>query len=195
MANKNEALKKITNALFLPEAEAQNMLTAYQLERKNRLMFCVSKIMSNPMTPDREIVEFLMGGCGGNCTAISQTQAYRDLSSLIQIVGNVKNASKAWIRYTIAEATKETYAIAKEKGDSKGMNGAVANLGKYTRADKNDDAFNFDDMLPPVFEPTDDVTVLGDIEVIPNLEKRRQELRALLKNPNTTNITDAEIVE
>ena len=54
-------------------------------------------------------------------------------------------------------------------------------MGKYSRAEKEDGARDFTQMLPPVFEPTDDVTGLPGIAPMPDLEERRQRLRAIHK--------------
>ena len=96
----------------------------------------------------------------------------------------------------IVEGAKEAFDIAKTKQDGKAMAAALDKIGKYTRADKDDDAFDFSKLTPPSFEPSDDVTLLGDVEKIPNLEERRKTLRRLFSplNPPKGDFIDAEII-
>ena len=54
---------------------------------------------------------------------------------------------------------------------------ALDKIGKYQRVDQVDDnGFSFEDMIPPNFEFTPDVSVLN-IKQMPDLEKRRRDLR------------------
>lgn len=182
--------EKIEKCLYLPEDEAMQYLTPSQLEIKKRLMLCVTKMLSDPLIPDVEIVNFLMAGCGGPCLAISQTQAYRDVAALKKMVGSIQLSSKAWYRHMIIEGAKEGVRIAKIKNDSKGIAANIDKIGKYTRADKNDDSFDFSLMIPPVLEPTDDVSVLEGMEKIDNLEDERKAFRALFKKEMKKNAED-----
>lgn len=193
MSAKQEAIKKIEKVLFLSDREASEVLTPTQLERKKRLMICVSKKMDNPMISDKELVDFMTAGCDGACSMVTISTAYRDVAALTRIFGNIQLAAKSWYRYMIVEGAKEAFKISKEMKDGKGMAAALDKIGKYTRADKEDDAFDWERMIPPSFEPTDDVSVLGDdLEKIPNVEERRKELRQLF---NKRNVKDAEIID
>lgn len=191
MSAKQDALKKIEQVLFLSEQEASQTLTPTQLERKNRLMLGVSKKMDNPMISDKELVDFFTTGCDGICNKVTLSTAYRDVAALTKMFGNIQLAAKSWYRYIIIEGAKEAFKIGKSMNDSKGMSAALDKIGKYTRADKEDDGFDFELLEKPSFEPTDDVTILG-IEEIPNLEAERQRLRNLF---NKKNFSDAEIIK
>lgn len=184
--------KKIEQALFLPKEDAEKLLTPDQMERKERTMLCVVKRMDNPLITDKELVDFLMGGCGGNAKKVSQTQAYRDIAFTLSIVGNIKNASVAWTRYLVVEGAKKAYSIAETAKDAKGMAAALKIITEVTRANKNYEKFDFSAMEAPNWEVTDDVAVLGDTEKIKNPHKRAEELRQLFKYGN---VKDAEIVE
>jgi len=173
--------------LYKSREDAEKFLTPKQLEVKERLMLCVSKKLENPLILDSIIVEFLVGGCGGACAPISQSQAYRDIAALNRLVGNIQQASKAWIRYTIVEGAKKGFQIAVDNNDAKGAAACLDKIGKYTRADKEDDEMNWEDMIPPGFEPTDDITLLEGIEPIDNLEAERQKFRAMFKNKMIAN--------
>ena len=71
--------------------------------------------------------------------------------------------------------------MAMDKEDAKGAAAALDKIGKYTRADKDDNKLDYSQMIPPSFEPSDDVTLLEGLEEIENLEEKREELRTLFK--------------
>jgi len=66
-------------------------------------------------------------------------------------------------------------------------------IGKYTRADKEDDVFDWNEMIPPSFEPTDDITVLEGIREIPNLEEERRRFREKFKGNLFKKAEEAQI--
>ncbi len=172
---------KIEKCLFEDKEKAASMLTQTELAVKERIMLCVSKKLSEPMISDKSLVNFLTSGGNGTIACISSSQAYRDVAALTKIVGNVQLASKNWYRYMIVEGAKEGYEIAKTAKDSKGIAACLDKIGKYTRADKDDNDFDFSQMIPPNMEVTDDVTVLDGIEPIEDLETVRNEFRSLFK--------------
>ena len=185
----------IEQHLFKSREDASQSLSAKQLEVKKRLMLCVSKKLDNPMMLDSEIVSFLIDGFGGVCAPISQSQAYRDVAAVTRLVGNVQLASKAWYRYMIVEGAKKGFEIAEEQNDAKGIAANLDKIGKYTRADKEDDDFDWTEMIPPGFEPTDDITVLEGVEPIDNLEEERKNLRAVFKKQMVKQAQDTEYQE
>ena len=81
----------------------------------------------------------------------------------------------------IVEGGKRAFNMAMDKEDAKGAAAALDKIGKYTRADKDDNKFDYSQMIPPSFEPSDDVTLLEGLEEIENLEEKREELRTLFK--------------
>ncbi|MDR2627555.1 MAG: hypothetical protein LBC40_05940 [Dysgonamonadaceae bacterium] len=193
MDAKEKMFKKMEQTLFLPREDASKVLTPSQLERKERLMLCVSKKMEDPMMADKLLIDFLTSGCEGYCRPVPLSTAYRDVAAITRLFGNIQLASKSWYRYMIVEGAKEAYRIAKEKEDAKGMAAAIDKIGRYTRSDKEDDKFNWELLIPPSFEPSDDPSLLGnDVEKIENLEERRQELRRLFHSGKY--VQDAEII-
>jgi len=186
---------KIEKYLFEDKEKAASFLTATEMAVKERIMLCVSKKLSEPMISDKSLVNFLMSGGDGTINSVSDSQAYRDVAALNKIVGNVQLASKNWYRYMIVEGAKEGFEIAKAQKDSKGMAANLDKIGKYVRADKEDDDFDFSQMIPPSMEPTDDVTVLEGIEPIEDLETVRNEFRNLFKKDLFKRATDAEIIK
>lgn len=61
-------------------------------------------------------------------------------------------------------------------------------------ADKEDNRLDFERMIPPSFEPSDDITILEGLEPIDNLEERRKELRELARSMAKGKAVDAEII-
>jgi len=192
--NRESTYEKIERALFKSREEGLQMLSAKEMAIKERMMLVVAKRLEDPFIEDKDLVNFLVGGCGGVVDSVSQSQAYRDVAMANRLVGNIQLSAKSWYRYMIVEGAKAAYNMAMEKHDAKGAASALDKLGKYTRSDKEDDALDFSQMLPPSFEPSDDVTLLEGVERIDNLEERRRELRKLARNKVLGTPTDAEIV-
>ena len=171
--------EKIQQHLYEDTETALQYLTPTEIEIKKRVMVCVAKIMDEPMIQDKDMVKFLMNGCGGKTEQVGQSQAYRDIAAIRKILGNIQLASKSWYRYIIIEGAKEGFDIARVEKDAKGMASCLDKIGKYTRADREDDPFDFSQLIPPSFEPTNDVTVMEGFEKIDNLEEERKKFREL----------------
>lgn len=172
--------RDVTQFLF-KDAKACSVLTATELQLKRRYELCITRKMDNPLIPDKEIVAFLMNGCNGLVEPVGKSQAYRDVAAITKITGNINLAGKNWYRHLIIEGAKEIYAMAMRKEDTKGAAAALDKLGKYTRCDKDDEAMDWSEMLPPIFEPSDDLTLIEGMKAIPTdeLEARRKHLREL----------------
>lgn len=182
MAKDLTSYDKIEMVLFKGREDATAFLSDRELQQKERWMLCVSKLLEDPMTSDKDMVTFLTEGCGGSCERVSQATAYRDMAAIRRLVGNVQLAGKNWYRYLVIEAAKEGIRMARDAKDPKGIAANADKIGKYTRADKDDEDIDRSGWQPPVFEPSDDVTLLGDeFKPIPNLEKERKAFRALFK--------------
>ncbi len=195
MAKKEDTYDLIQKHLYDDKHTALQHLSPQQYEIKQRLMLSINMILDNPLTQDKSIVDYLVNGCGGTCAKVSSSQAYRDLSAIKKIIGNIQLHSKNWYRYLIVEGAKEAFDIAKIEKDAKGMAAALDKIGKYTRADKEDDEFDFSELLPPVFEPSDDVTLLENMQPIDNLEDKRKEFRAIFKEKLNKTAVDVEYDE
>ena len=170
----------LTIYLFKDAGEC-GVLTEAELQMKRRYELCITRKMDNPLTPDKDIVAYLMNGCNGLADPVGKSQAYRDVAAVTRITGNINLAAKNWYRHLIIEGAKEIYAMAMRKEDTKGAAAALDKLGKYTRCDKDDEAMDWSEMRPPVFEPSDDLTLIEGLKAIPTeeLESRRKHLREL----------------
>ena len=72
MAKELTSYDKIEMVLFKGREDAAQYLSDRELQQKERWMLCVSKLLENPITMDQELVTFLIGGCGGVCSPVSQ---------------------------------------------------------------------------------------------------------------------------
>lgn len=174
MPKKDSTYDRIERALFKDREEASSILSQREMEIKKRMMLCVSKKMEDPLIQDTELVNFLMNGCGGNTDAVSQSQAYRDIGMINRLVGNIQLAAKAWYRYMIVEGGKKAFNMA---------------------IDKEDEKFDYSQLIPPSFEPSDDVTLLEGLEPIEDLEGTRSEMRSRFKGMLSKKAVDIRPIE
>ena len=195
MPKKEPTYDRIERALFKDKEDASSILSQREMEIKKRMMLCVSKKMEDPLIQDTELVNFLMNGCGGNTDAVPQSQAYRDIGMINRLVGNIQLAAKAWYRYMIVEGGKKAFNMAIDKEDAKGAAAALDKIGKYTRSDKEDEKFDYSQLVPPSFEPSDDVTLLEGLEPIEDLEGTRSEMRSRFKGMLSKKAVDIRPIE
>ena len=182
---------KIEAVLYKGRSEIDT-LTDRELRTKERWMLCVTKLMDDPITSDKDLISFLMAGCGGTCEAVSMATAYRDIAAVKRLVGNISLSSKNWYRHLIIESCKLGLRIAIDANDAKGIAANADKIGKYTLADKDDTDIDRSGWEPPIFEPSDDLTLLGDgFVMVEDLEEKRRAFRALFKRESV----DAHILE
>lgn len=147
------------------ENAKESDLTTNEYNQLIRYRDAFTQSLDNPLIRDTELRDYLM-----NKYRISESQAYRDLANIRILLGNVRNASKEWIRYIVIEGLKDVAARAKLAGKLKEETLALDKLGKYNRLDKEDmEELPFDKVIPIDWEVTIDVSVLG-VEPIENLD-------------------------
>lgn len=176
---KQERLNEIVISINEPDDDISKKLNLsdQEVEIRKRWRYTVAEYLNTPSLTDTKLIDFITAGCGGLTRPITKQQAYQDLTVIKQIVSKVNMASKEWWRYTVTEMAKEAYQVAKGQKDAKAMAMALDKIGKYQRVDQVDDnGFSFEDMIPPNFEFTPDVSVLN-IKQMPDLEQRRRDLR------------------
>ncbi len=158
-----------------------------ELKIKKRYANVFAYWIDKPTLSDKKIVQYIMSEFG-----IKKTQAYRDVNNIKILLGNVRNAAKEWQRYKLIAMLDKAYEIAERRKDVKAMILAADKLGKYTQLDKEDTMkIPFDEIVPPSWEITGDVTVLG-IKPIPNLEEKKKQLR---EKYGGTLIEEAEVID
>lgn len=152
---------------------AKLYLSEAQLAIRDRLMAVYAHWLESPLTPESKLVQWLKENYG-----VSIRQAYADLDAVRKILGNIKNAQKEWHRFVVIEMCKEAYQKAKDNGDAKAMAYAADKLGKYTRVDQIDeDQLPWDQLIPPNFEPSTDVTTIPGFKHDPDIDIRRAAAR------------------
>jgi hypothetical protein len=179
------SIEKYHAYLFEDREEVEKRLSNLELIRFQRIKQTFVHWLEFPELTDKKIRDFLMVEFD-----LETSQAYRDISVLKQLLGNVRNASKEWHRYTVIEMLKESYLLAKEQMDPKAMAIAADKLGKYNNLDKeNPDTPDWSDFEPQNVEIVDDVTIL-DLEKLPKEEEQRLREKYLGKT-----YEDATIIE
>jgi hypothetical protein len=168
------ATEKIAHNLFSSHAEAEINLTVDELEIKKRYMAVITKLLTDPLIPDKQIVNFLK-----NTFNIEKTQAYKDIGAIKSILGNIKNAGKEWSRYMVIEGLKNCIQKARTSGKIEAEIIALDKLGKYTKLDKEDEELMpWESLIPPDFEMTDDISILDESLSIKDVDNKRDKLRA-----------------
>lgn len=134
--------------------------------------------IEKPEQTDTDIVNYIENNLG-----VSRATAYRDLSRIKILLGNVNNAGKEFQRYTANNMVREGYQEvknAKKLVDVKrglAMIRAGESLVKINKLDKDEKRdFRFDEIVPLEFDFTDDVSVIGH-EPIKELELLQEKLR------------------
>lgn len=191
---KESLIERLRPVLFSDISDLDGRFSERELQTKQRLMLSVTRKLDRPLTTDKELVDFLMTGCNGMTEPVSKSQAYRDVAAVTMLSGDIQPAAKNWMRHMIVEGAKAVYDMAMSQKDAKGAAAALDKLGKYTRCDKDDEQMDWSEMLPPVFEPSDDITLIEGLDVMDgkDLEKERKRLRALFSRLSETE--DAEII-
>lgn len=186
MSDRSTFRDKLHLAFF--EQQDNSVFTPAELNRVIRLRALFTYQLENPWMSKSKLVEWLMNEYG-----IEKTQAYNDTSLVESLLGNVRNSSKAWIKFVVTQNALEVYQLAKDAKDLKNMNKANDLLGKYNNLDKEDE-FEFDDEKMYIdFEPTDDITVLSpDMRVI-SPEDKEKVRQKLLKNMGVVDIEAEEV--
>ena len=163
-----------------------HQFTEHELEIKKRYSNVFAYWIDKPTLSEKKITQYIRTEF-----KLSKTQAYRDLQKIKVLLGNVRNATKEWQRYKLIAMLDKAYEIAERKKNEKNMILAADKLGKYTQLDKEDSQkIPYDEIIPPTWEITGDVTVLH-IEPIKNLEEKQKKMR---EKYGGTLIEEAELV-
>ena len=165
-------LEKISRNIYNSYGEVVP-LTPTEEEIKKRYLSGYASWLEDPNKKDIQIVNLLIEAFG-----ISRSQAFLDVSAIKSILGNIKNAGKEWYRHIVIQNLLDVIEKAKEKGKLEIVVSATDRLGKYTKCDQADeDQLPWEDIIPPEFEPTNDIKVLDEKMYDPNIEEKRRQLR------------------
>ena len=185
MPSKDKNIIEKASLVLYDEGSISN-LTPKEQEIVKRYMAVYSMWLEDPMTPDRNLIDFLIVNFN-----IEKSQAYKDLSNIKALFGNIRNTSKELIRYMVTESFKRVYTVAmtKESPDLYNAIMALNGLSKYNKLDQEEpDQLPYDEIVPPSWQPSDDITVLDPKLFKPDIEERRIALR------RKYSIVDAQII-
>lgn len=168
--------EKIERNLFSDHGN-QVILTPKEQEIQARYKGIFTMWLNKPELRESKIVEWAM-----KAFHIEKSAAWRDVSAVKAILGNVRNASKEWQRYMVIDMLKTAYELAKTQKDPKAMAIAADKLGKYTKLDQEEgEPMPWDQIIPPTFEPVGEIEVLDQSLVDSDIEEKRARLRAKYK--------------
>ena len=139
-----------------------------------------------PSKKDREIIQHLQNQFG-----IERSAAYEDLRLIKDLLGSINRQSKDWHRFKFNNMIQKSYEMAELKNDPDSMVKAANTYGKYNQLDKEDaERIPWEEIIPQLYEPTDDPTVLG-IKRVPNIREKI----AAMKNKYMGDIEDVTYEE
>lgn len=93
---------------------------------------------------------------------LSNIQAARDLNKIKSILANMTKIRRELIRYQVIEMHKRAYQVADKNNDPAGMAAAANGITKAAQLDKDLLEIEWDKMIAPSFEPTDNLEALGE---------------------------------
>lgn len=178
MQNDKTFVDKLHEHLFTEKSNLPVVFDAKEQEIVLRYRAAYTKWIEAPYLRDADIVNFCVNQFG-----ISQSQAYRDLSTIKILVGNVKNAAKDFQRYRASEMILKGFELARTAESATEVKQALAMirageaLVKVHKLDKDElENFKWDEIIPIELEPTTDVSVIGRKRT-PDLQALKDKLR------------------
>lgn len=171
-------MEKLHDYLFASREVCEVVFDKDQQEVVLRYRAAFTKWLSEPFLRDNQMISYLKVAFG-----IGEAQAYRDLSRIKSLIGNVHNAGKEFQRHRATEMILKGYDLAAEADSHMEVKQAMAMirageaLVRVHKLDKEDmDIIPWDDIIPLELEPTTDVSVIGR-KRIENLEELKEKLR------------------
>lgn len=171
-------LEKLHDYLFASREVCEVVFDKDQQEVVLRYRAAFTKWLSEPFLRDNQMISYLKVAFG-----IGEAQAYRDLSRIKSLIGNVHNAGKEFQRHRATEMILKGYDMAAEADSHLEVKQAMAMirageaLVRVHKLDKDEiERIPWEDIIPLQLEPTTDISVIGR-KRIDNLEELQQKLR------------------
>lgn len=181
---KDKFLEKLHAYLFTGKEEQIEEFNADQQAVVLRYRAIFSKWLAEPMLSDVMMKNYI-----ANTFEVCDNTAWKDVSRMKIILGNVQNASKEFQRYRATEMILAGYELAcsatsqLEVKQAQIMMKAGETLGRIYMLDKNEiDRIPWEDIIPLELEPTTDISVIGR-KPMKNLEEVKQRLRKKYGSP------------
>jgi hypothetical protein len=178
--DKDSLLLKLHSFLFGSDQEKESLV--FHKDEQDivlRYRAAFTKWLSDPSLRDYEMISYLKITFG-----ISDTLAYRDLSRIKSLIGNVQNAGKEFQRHRATEMILKGYALAAEADSHLEVKQAMAMiraaeaLVRVHKLDKEEmERIPWEDIIPLDLEPTTDISVIGRRR-IDNIEELQQKIRS-----------------
>ena len=142
-------------------------ITEYVLYKRRRRYTIFCYCYSHPQLTDDQIVDFIK--------LIEPDRSFsscvRDLNKVKFVLGNMPKARKELIRFQVIEMLKRAYQKAESLDNPDAMASSANAIGRNANLSTEDNEIPWDEMIPPDFEPTDNIKVLSD-----NLEPYTEEI-------------------
>ena len=195
--NKDTLLEKINTYLFAPQSETLLVFDKDEQDVVMRYRAAFTKWLAEPFLRDNEMINYLK-----TTFDIKEAQAYRDLSRIKSLLGNITVAGKEFQRHRATEMILKGYDLAStaesnlEVKQAMAMIRAAEALVKVHKLDKEEmERIPWEDIIPLELEPTTDISVIGR-KRIENLEELQRKLRQKYGSEPVdipfTDVTDGE---
>lgn len=176
---------KLRLHLFEGKNVAESYLSKDEMGVKIRIEALFTKMLDDPIVPEKKLRGLVVSEFG-----VSIRTAFQDVALTKLLFGNFKKASREYERYRVMGYLEWAAQRSKEKDNEEGVIKAADKMGKYNRLDQSEtENINWEEVIPPSFEPTNDIEVLN-IKRDPDIKKKVQRL---IRKYYT--VEDATIVE
>jgi hypothetical protein len=180
-----DTLEKLEMCLFKGMGEIEDNLTPHERQILIRYRLVITRMLEEPLTPDKELCSMLKTGCMGAFVAVGERQAYYDLATCKRLIGNVQVPARNFMLHLVTESCKKGIKIAEENEDASAIARNAAVIVKAHRLDKpEEEIIDPDSFIPPSFEPSDDVTLVN-LKADPDIEAKRKAKREFYKRQFT----------
>jgi hypothetical protein len=191
MADKNTFLEKIHQHLFSDDEVNVKIFTKPEQDMIHRYRAVFTKWLDDWQLSDKEMCTYIMKEYG-----MSKTIAYKDISNIKHLLGNIEAAGKEFQRYRATEMIMQAYKLANDAETklevlrAESLIKAATAMVKIHKLNLSEaDSIPWDKIIPANFEVTGDVSVLG-ITPIENLKELQAKLRAKYNQMPATKIED-----
>lgn len=175
---------KLHMHLFEGKSIAESYFDNDELEVKKRVEAGFMQMLDNPTLSEKQIRSFLV-----NTFGITERTAFRDLILIRTIYGNVKDKNREYYRHRVNAILERAIELAEDTKDPYALIAAAKELTRANKLDKDEIVdVPWEQIIPPSFEPTNDIEVLG-FKRNPDIKKKIAQLKRKF------GVEDAVIVE
>lgn len=176
-------IDRLETDLFCDQELLPAKFAANELDMVQRYRWAFTRKLDEPTLTDKKLRVKLM-----EKFAISEATAYRDIPIIKHLVGNIKQATKEFQRFTANHMIMNGFNLAKdaktmiEIKQGEVMIRAALAMAKVHMLDKEDILpYAWDDIEINNYEVTDDITILPGMEKIANSNEELEALKEKLR--------------